>query len=170
MNIPLSLLIYNPIEAYTIVLLCDIITGNNTKIYINDFWKLYLFGPINFIFQSVPNIWYGRQVYILINTIEVFVIHPIIIGVFYTKVFNKCITIRQMFITSYIQAIFVLIISCIVGLFFKGNIIFFNNDIVVEFIGNFLISSIQISLYTFIKIRRKYYEEYCKRNCRSNSR
>ena len=31
MNIPLSLLIYNPIEAYTLILLGDIITGNDTK-------------------------------------------------------------------------------------------------------------------------------------------
>lgn len=32
MNIPLSLLIYNPIEAYTLVLLCDIITGNDVRL------------------------------------------------------------------------------------------------------------------------------------------
>ena len=32
MNIPLSLLIYNPIEAYTIILLCGIIRGSDIKI------------------------------------------------------------------------------------------------------------------------------------------
>lgn len=47
MNIPLSLLIYNPIEAYALVLLCDIITGNRTRICVRLILYLYIFGAAN---------------------------------------------------------------------------------------------------------------------------
>lgn len=57
MNIPLSLLIYNPIEAYALVLLCDIITGNRTRICVRLILYLYIFGAANILIQNIPNAW-----------------------------------------------------------------------------------------------------------------
>ena len=164
MSIPLSLLIYNPIEAYILILLCDIVTGRDTKVHIRNVWILYLFGAINLAFQNIPNFWYGERIYTLISIAEAFVIHPIIINILYSKAFQSKITAVQSVVVASIQAIFVLTISNIFGLCLNNQIMFFNDDILTEFICNFVIFFVQISLYTFIKRKECRYEKYCKGN------
>lgn len=55
MSVPLSLLIYNPIEAYILILLCDVIAENDTKFTIKRALLLWDFGATNMIcsFQEV---------------------------------------------------------------------------------------------------------------------
>ncbi len=67
MNIPLSLLIYNPIEAYTMILLCDIITGNRTKFSIKMINSIYVFGAVNLAIQLVPCLFVGESYFALLN-------------------------------------------------------------------------------------------------------
>lgn len=59
MNIPLSLLIYNPIEAYTMILLCDVINFKHTKFTLKNIVLLYGLSTINFCLQMIPYIWEG---------------------------------------------------------------------------------------------------------------
>lgn len=169
MSVPLSLLTYNPIEAYILILLCDIITGENTKIGIRNIGKLYLLGAVNLLFQSIPNLWYGENFYIFLSISEALTVHAIIIYIFYTKELHKNICIRQAFVAATIQTSFVIILSSSFGLLAKKRIIFFNESLVMEFISNLIISSIQLLLYTFIKKKGKVYEEYCKRDCRKGN-
>lgn len=90
MSVPLSLLIYNPIEAYILILLCDIITGENTKIGIRNIGKLYLLGAVNLLFQSIPNLWYGENFYIFLSISEALTVHAIIIYIsFIQKSYTK---------------------------------------------------------------------------------
>lgn len=168
MNILLSLLIYNPIEAYTIILLCDVITGNNTKININAIEIIYLFGTINLFFQYIPNFVYGSIFYIVINLFIVFIVYPILVYNIYVNIFHNYTTFKTAIVAVFIENIFVLVISVVIEALFKNESLFFNNDICIEFVSNFIIFSIQISLYTFVKKRGKVYEEYCKGNRKRN--
>lgn len=93
MNIPLSLLIYNPIEIYTMVLLCDIISNNKSKINIRNIAYMYLFGFVNFCIQYIPNFWYGSSIYCLISLSEALILHPIVIYLFYVKIIKDQLSI-----------------------------------------------------------------------------
>lgn len=165
MNIPLSLLIYNPIEVYTMILLCDVITGDNTKINTKTIGVVYLLGAVNLFFQCIPNLMYGSFLYIIINILVVFIIYPIFIYNVYTKVLYNYATFRNVLIAVFIENIFVLTLSSFIGFLFGGEIIFIHNNSVREFISNVVIFSLQILLYTFVKKRGRKYEERCKRNC-----
>lgn len=70
MNIPLSLLIYNPIEAYTLILLGDIITGNDTKFNKKSIVALWVFGTVNFVMQFLPNLVYGENCFLFVSCIS----------------------------------------------------------------------------------------------------
>lgn len=70
MNIPLSLLIYNPIEAYTLILLGDIITGNDTKFNKKSIVALWVFGTVNFVMQFLPNLVYGENCFLFVSFIS----------------------------------------------------------------------------------------------------
>lgn len=166
MNIPLSLLIYNPIEAYTMILLCDVITGNNTNINTKTIGVMYLLGAVNLFFQCIPNLMYGSFLYIIINILVVFIIYPIFIYNVYTKALYNYATFRNILIAVFIENIFVLTLSSFMGLLFSGKIIFIHNNSVREFISNVVIFSLQILLYTFVKKRGHKYEKCCKRNCK----
>lgn len=72
MNIPLSLLIYNPIEAYALVLLCDIITGNRTRICVRLILYLYIFGAANILIQNIPNAWVSEPYFAIISFYELY--------------------------------------------------------------------------------------------------
>lgn len=82
MNIPLSLLIYNPIEAYTMILLCDIITGSDTKIYIKKIPFIYLFSIVNLFIQSIPYLIQGTELFAIVNILTGYFIVSISIKYF----------------------------------------------------------------------------------------
>ena len=67
MSVPLSLLIYNPIEAYILILLCDVIAENDTKFTIKRALLLWDFGATNLFIQLVPYIWYGKWFFAIFN-------------------------------------------------------------------------------------------------------
>lgn len=160
MNIPLSLLVYNFAEACSIMLLCDIITGNITRIDFKNFWIIYLFGSVNFAIQYVPNFVYGRHLFIVLQCVCEFVLIPVSIHFFY-GCFNN-ITTRQCFIAQAINVTFILVISAIFDLVFKTNNLFVNEDNLSEFIINVIIFSVQIICYIIIRRIGKNYEEHCK--------
>lgn len=148
MNILLNLLIYNPIEAYTMILLCGVIRCSDIRLGRYKILKLFLLGSVNLFVQCSS-----------------FIITPILIKIFCLIVLNESVKIMHSFICVCIMSIFSIIISVIFGFIFNENILFYNNNVIYEFISNMLIFGVQILLYTIIKIKRGKYEEFCKINC-----
>ena len=152
MNIPLSLLIYNPIEAYTMILLCDIITGNRTKINPKLVLYLYVFGAVNLCIQLFPTIWVNKPLFAILNIIVNYLFVPISIKIFYGIVTHNCI--------------FIIVISNIFVLFIESYNMFYTVNKFHEFITNMVIFFVQITLYLIIRFKAgNYYEKYCK-SCR----
>ena len=166
MNILLSLLIYNPIEAYAMTLLCDIITGNRVKFKKINILYMVLFSTVNFIIQIVPNIFEDSIIYILLQVLCEYMLIPVSIFIFYKAISNSNISIRQCIVVQFINSCFIMALSFVISVLFGFNNVFHNSDILSEFISNLVIFSVQISLYTFIKIRSISYEKLCKTNCR----
>lgn len=165
MNVPLSLLIYNPLEAYTLILLCDVIIGRHTKLCIKNIAIMYLLGTVNFSFQQIPNIWYGNLTYLFANFLIMFVICPIWLHWAYEMMSTSIVRHRPFIISITINCIFIMVITSFYHFLFNGNVLFRNNNIFTEFVINFTIFPVQILLYKIIKKRGSLYEERCKRDC-----
>ena len=163
MNIPLSLLIYNPIEAYTLILLCDVITGKDFKYNLKRVHLLYVFSFINFLNQLVPYIWYDEGVFILLNILTGYIVTPVLLKAF-CNAMSFDITLRECFVAQFISCIFIIITSSLFNVVFHTNNVYYNYNDLYEFIVNLAIFAMQISLYKIIKHRRYIYEKLCKGN------
>lgn len=169
MNIPLSLLIYNPIEVYTLVLLCDIIIGNDVRLNKKNVTFIYLLGFVNFVVQEIPNFWYGELEFLLFNLLFIFVISPFTLKYFYYKVSGKIVRHRIYVISVSISCIVIMLTTIILDFFSKSQILFYNNWWFSEFVSNIIIFTIQIPPYILIKKRGCHYEKCCKRNCKRSN-
>lgn len=158
MNIPLSLLIYNPIEAYTLVLLCDIISGNNTNLSFRRIKIIWIFGAINLLIQLIPYPLYGHSLFAIINLCITYFIVPISVKYFYELCGNR-ISYKRCVISQLINSVFIVVVSSSVNMLFGVNTIFYNDNSLHEFIVNTIIYSLQISFYIFIKRRTLCYEK-----------
>lgn len=165
MNVPLSLLIYNPIEAYTMILLCDVINFRHTKFTLKNIALLYGLSAINFGLQMIPYIWEGSIVHICGNMIVSYGIIPIIVRAFY-KIMCGDISYRRVFVAEMIICVYTVVLSMILNAAFGFNNMFINDNILHEFITNSVIFVVQIVSYTFIKKWSIRYEEHFKENRR----
>lgn len=165
MNILLSLLIYNPLEAYTMILLCDVINFKRTELTFRNFILLYVLGAINFCVQMVPYIWEGSIIHIYGNIIVSYGIIPIIVRKFY-KVMCGDISYCKVFVAEMIICMYTIVISIMLNIVFEFNNIFINNNISHEFIANIVIFVVQIISYSIIRKWSISYEERFKENCR----
>ena len=169
MNILLSLLIYNPIEAYTLVLLCSVISCNKVKYNTCMILKIYIFGVTNFIIQFIPYLWFGTIAYLVGNLLVAYIFTPIVLKVFYVRVIKKNLTICQSIVSVFIYCMFNIVIPMISDALFKTHTLFYNNDDLHEFVINIIIFFVQITLYKFIERKRIHYEEFCKTNFRKGN-
>lgn len=165
MNILLSLLIYNPIEAYTMILLCGVINFRHTKFTLKNIALLYGLSAINFGLQMIPYIWEGSIVHICGNMIVSYGIIPIIVRAFY-KIMCGDISYRRVFVAEMIICVYTVVLSMILNAAFGFNNMFINDNILHEFITNSVIFVVQIVSYTFIKKWSIRYEEHFKENRR----
>lgn len=165
MNVLLSLLIYNPIEAYTMILLCDVINFRHTKFTLKNIALLYGLSAINFGLQMIPYIWEGSIVHICGNMIVSYGIIPIIVRAFY-KIMCGDISYRRVFVAEMIICVYTVVLSMILNAAFGFNNMFINDNILHEFITNSVIFVVQIVSYTFIKKWSIRYEEHFKENRR----
>lgn len=163
MNIPLSLLFYNPIEAYIIMLLCDVITGNNTKLSLKRIVLLYLYGTINLIIQVISYIWYGRIQYLVLNIIVSYIIAPLLLKLFYPIITGNSIVLRQAIVAMFILSVVTMVISNTYGMLFDTHVLTYNDNEINEFVVNLIIFSVQISLYKIIIRKMDKYEKHCKK-------
>lgn len=134
MNIPLSLLFYNPIEAYIIMLLCDVITGNNTKLSLKRIVLLYLYGTINLIIQVISYIWYGRIQYLVLNIIVSYIIAPLLLKLFYPIITGNSIVLRQAIVAMFILSVVTMVISNTYGMLFDTHVLTYNDNEINEFV------------------------------------
>lgn len=163
MNIPLSLLIYNPIEAYAMILLCDIITGNRTRFHIRMLLYLYMFSTTNVAIQAIPMFWIGSSYFALINIIINYFATPFSIMLFYGIITTK-ISYRNCVVVSIINCVFVIVITSILNFVFKDYNMFYTENIFHEFITNVIIFSVQTGLYLIIRAIGDYYYEKFRKN------
>jgi hypothetical protein len=163
MNIHISLLIYNPIEAYTIILLCGIIRGSDIKIGRYKILKLFIFGTITFLFQYIPYFWYGKIIFLILNIVITYFVLPVVIKIIFLIIFKENVALRQVLVCVFIMGVFSIITSTIFGIIFKNDILFYNNSILQL---NFSILLLQIILYNFIRIKKDRYEKLCKGYCK----
>lgn len=167
MNIPLSLLIYNPLEAYTLVLLCDIITGRKTIFNIKSVPIIYIFGFINFIIQWIPNLFYGSILFAILGLFNGYFVVSFSLMLMY-KYLSCHVLYRECILCQLINTIFIVVISSVMKFTFNIGDLFYNNNNLHEFIVNLLIFSMQIITYNFIRSVFNY-EKYSKENCRKIS-
>lgn len=161
MNILLSLLIYNPIEAYAMILLCDIITGNRTKICTKNIMLIYMLSSISFCVQYIPVFVYESSLFIVFNVFCNYFIVPNILFLFYREIGGR-IEYWAVFIVQFVNCTFVLISSFILNIFGICEL-FYNTDILKEFVSNMIIFGLQILLYVLIvNNRRLFYEKFRK--------
>ena len=158
MNIPLSLLIYNPIEAYILILLCDIITGNNTKFTPKKILRLWYFGATNLLIQLIPFIWYGERFFAILNIVTNYTIIPVSI-MYHYKAISCNIKYFKCFISELVNCLFIIITSNTLSLLIDKYNMFFPINILHEFITNMIIFLVQAILYSTIKYRRFLYEK-----------
>lgn len=159
MSVPLSLLIYNPIEAYILILLCDVIAENDTKFTIKRALLLWDFGATNLFIQLVPYIWYGKWFFAIFNVSVNYIIIPFSI-MYYYRIVSCRIGYFRCFISELINCLFIIIISNIFDLLIDKYDMFFSRSISHEFISNMTIFFVQIILYSIIKHRRFLYEKH----------
>lgn len=150
MNIPLSLLIYNPIEVYTMILLCDIITGNRTKFSIKMIHSIYIFGAVNLAIQLVPCLFVGEYYFALLNILVGYFIVSISIKYFYGALYHKISYLTCVFV-QFINTICIIITCNITTHIFGFNNMFYNDNNLHEFIVNIVAFSLQIVIYKFIQ-------------------
>jgi hypothetical protein len=158
MNILLSLLIYNPIEAYTMILLCDIITGSNTKLCIKKIPFIYLFSIVNLFIQSIPYLIQGTRLFAIVNILTGYFVVSISIKYFYSIILSK-IAYLNCVIAQFINTLCIIVICSIADTLFNIDSMFINNNILHEFIVNIIIFSVQIIVYKIIKRRICLYEK-----------
>lgn len=165
MNILLSLLIYNPIEAYAMILLCDIITGNKTRICFKLILYLYIFGAVNLFIQNIPNIWINKPYFALISIFTNYIITPFSIRFFYTTIGNR-ISYGGCFVVGVIDCLFIIVMTSILNFVVKDYDMFCPENKYHELISNFIIFSVQTILYLIIRVKGEYYyEKFRKGNC-----
>lgn len=163
MNIPLSLLIYNPIEAYALVLLCDIITGNRTRIYVRLILYLYIFGVANLLIQNIPNAWVSEPYFAIISIFMNYIVTPLSIKFFYKRICGN-ITYKMCVMVSIIDCLFIIVISSIFDIFIKDYNMFYTENKYHEFVSNLVIFSVQITLYLIIRAKGEHYYEKLRKN------
>lgn len=158
MNVPLSLIFYNPLEAYSIFLLCDVIIGYKAKFTIKNFWHIWVFGSCNFVLQSIPYFFYGYKLFAIINLLITYFVVPVSVKYFY-GLYRCKISYKRCVIAQLINSLFIIVISSIWSIFFGVDSIFYNSNELHEFITNITIYLLQILSYIFVKRKGLYYEK-----------
>lgn len=164
MNILLSLLIYNPIEAYTLILLCDIITGNNTKFNSKNIVTLWVFGTINFIIQYLPSFIENDNMFCALMFVVCYVAMPFPLKYFYYIISSNIISMLRSIMAIFVSCIIIMVVSSVFSVITNQNNILCNHNNLSEFIINMIIHILQIVVYNYIKRKSMEYEKFCKRN------
>ena len=116
MNIPMSFLILNPLEALVVIMGCDIFTNRKFNIS-KDIKHIYILGTINLIVQIFLHSFKSDILGLLLNIFVPFVISPYITKTYYNKYLGE-VKYLQVFV---VQAFYMITMALIISLF---NLIF----------------------------------------------
>lgn len=154
MNIPISFLILNPLEALVVIMGCDIFTNRKFNIS-KDIKHVYILGTINLIIQILINLFEVGISSLILNILIPFIISPYITKIYYNRYLGN-IKYCNVFI---VQAIYMVTTAITIYLF---NFIF-NNIYITIYINtlydlatNLTKSFIQVLIiYTLRRIKMK---------------
>lgn len=149
MNIPISFLILNPLEALVVIMGCDIFTNRKFNIS-KDIKHVYILGTINLIIQILINLFEVGILSLLLNILVPFIISSYITKVYYSKCLCN-IKYWEAFIT---QALYMITTSIIIYIFegFDSNIYTVNYiNLNYEIIINILKTVFQIILIFILR-------------------
>lgn len=147
MNIILTLLIYNPLEAYFLIKFCDIFTKR--KFILSDIKYCYIMGGINYIIQSIPNIFYGTNYFMILQIFVIMLLLPVISWILYSYLITYINFNKTLF--AYMLLFITVVIVCFVILpIFTKTVCFYNMPLNIEFICNIsLVCAREFILYIF---------------------
>lgn len=126
MNIPMSFLILNPLEALVVIMGCDIFTNRKFNIS-KDIKHIYILGTINLAVQIFLHLFKSNILGLLLNILVPFIISPYITKIYYNKFLGE-IKYLQIFI---VQASYMVTMALTISLF---NLIF-DNIYITEYIN-----------------------------------
>ncbi len=155
-----SLLLYNPLEAFIILLFCNVCSGTKTKTRI--ILDSYILGALNFVVQY-PNMLLESPVWQLTYNIFVaIIIMPIILYIFTLKRY------KYKFVICWLSTAFlfatVAILSWINNMFVDETFTNCFTDKIYEFIFNLILRVIQLLLIFILYKRKCLYEKVSQKD------
>lgn len=168
MNILLSLLLLNPLEAMVIIKGCDLFVDRNVS-YKDDIRNYYLLGTINLMLQICLH-FNKIGVFGLILNMAI----PIFVGSIMTKLYYRCILrITLKFTFAFIvQITYIATMFAVIAIFnFIFNDVYTSayNDIGFELLVNLCKTVLQVLLITLCAkvkyVYEKVFEKCCKSKC-----
>lgn len=156
MNIIMSLLIYNPIEALLLIMFCNIVTSRKFNKF--DVLYLYVLGDINFAAQFIGILIRPVLLSMFYDIFATFVIYPISLYLFYNYIICKnennrikfSITLLALFLNFVVLSFTANTLNIFLNNGFNGVF----NDIYNEFIYNLVARILYVILLKNINIRK----------------
>lgn len=165
MNFFLSLTLYNPLESFVIIYALHVLENKRLE-FKNNIKHFYFLGTINLLFQYILHFLKYTSIGYYINTIFPIFIAPIILY-FYFYMFSYKFKYINCFIIQVVYIFTLMFSLSIINYFFDGIYKTEFYCIIIEFLGNISIRTIQliiIKFFVFFKENGKY-EKIFKKNC-----
>lgn len=158
-----SLLLYNPLEMFVIILGCNLFVRNSI-----DYRKLtiisYIGGAINLAFQYIPNIMIGHPLHTLINNLINFAIVPLVIFIFLNFSGFK-FNINQIYIVYMVNIGISMFVLFLINNIYKEIYFGYFDNFLYELLCNFILRFFEIILLFIINYMEGKYERIIEENC-----
>lgn len=155
-----SLLLYNPLEAFIILLFCNVCSGTKTKTRI--ILDSYILGTLNFVVQY-PNMLLGNSMWQLIyNIFVMLILMPVILYLYSKKKY------KHRAVTCFLSNIFAFITSAGICFAFNNmfecipNGVFLNGA--YEMVANLVLRIVQLFLILILYKGKCLYEKVSQKD------
>lgn len=168
MNILWSLILYNPLEALTLILFCDMISKRKFRFF--DVLHCYILGTINLLFQISRMLFDNKIIILFLDLFVALVIMTITLNLYYNKQIlskSECekTTLKHSFCAIALNYVSIMISTFVLNSLF-GKIYDSNyTTSYYEFISNIFIRLIFLLIVGFISDWRLKYEKRTKEDC-----
>ena len=156
-----SLLLYNPLEAFWLLLCCYLFRDDehiDKKFNLKDMIiKTYLFSTVLFVFQYFLGIFYESLIFIILNQVFAAVVTPFLLSFFQNEnKIEKCFVIFYLYLSTLNLGIFIFSLPT--------NPLFVEDSVATEFYGNILIKSGQFIILIGAYIMKKMLKKVAQKN------
>lgn len=158
-----SLLLYNPLEMFVIILGYNLFVKENID-YRRVIIVSYIGGAINLIFQYIPNFIIGYPLHTFINNFITFLVVPFLMYLYINQIYTN----RKIFAVYFV---YVINFSISMSVCFVMNNIISDSYIgyflspSIEFLANLSLRILEILLVIIIKFLEDKYEKTIEENC-----